>query len=61
MGSFGIKNHENLGADFLKKMGFSEKVVEIVRGHSNANRYLCEMCPEYAEKINDSAKRTLDL
>src|ERR1700733_5110252 len=33
MDGFGIKDHEEIGADYLKKKGFSKKVVRLVESH----------------------------
>src|SRR5664279_2809842 len=33
MDGFGIKDHEEIGADFLKEKGFSKKVVRLVQSH----------------------------
>ena len=41
MAGCGAKDHEHIGADFLKARGFTNKVCGIVRGHVNAKRYLC--------------------
>lgn len=36
----GTENHEGVGEDFLKEMGFPETVTDFVRGHVEAKRYL---------------------
>lgn len=59
MNGCGIMNHENIGAEFLRKAGFSRGVVEICRGHVNAKRYLCYKNPGYLEKLSDASKVTL--
>jgi len=33
MDGFGIKNHEEIGADFLAKKGFSKKLTRLVESH----------------------------
>src|SRR5580692_2814955 len=40
MDGFGIKDHEEIGAEFLKSRGFSKKVVRLVESHVEAKRYL---------------------
>src|SRR5688572_33268304 len=40
MGDYGVKDHEEVGADFLKKKGFSKRVVRLVESHVEAKRYL---------------------
>jgi phosphonate degradation associated HDIG domain protein len=60
MGSFGAIRHEKLGADFLRKMGFSEKVAKLVENHVQAKRYLTFRYPEYYEKLSLASKETLE-
>jgi len=52
-------DHEQLGANFLKKMGFSQRVQEICRGHVQAKRYLCWKEPEYYSKLHEMSKAKL--
>src|SRR5882672_5820141 len=40
MGEFGIKDHEQIGADFLSKKGFSKRLSRLVESHVEAKRYL---------------------
>jgi len=60
MGEFGIKDHEEIGADFLQEKGFSKKVVRLVQSHVEAKRYLTFKDPEYYEKLSDASKKTLE-
>ena len=53
------KNHEPLGAEFLKKLGFSERVQEICRGHVKAKRYLCAKDLSYYEQLHPASKEKL--
>ena len=59
MAGCGVINHENIGGDFLDKIGFSSGVAEVCRGHVNAKRYLCWKYPEYHNKLSDASKTTL--
>lgn len=59
MAGCGAKDHEHIGGDFLKDAGFSERVVEICRGHVKAKRYLCWKNPEYHQKLSEASKTTL--
>ena len=36
----GIKNHEGVGSEFARSLGFSDKVCELIRRHVDAKRYL---------------------
>ena len=60
MDSFGVVDHETLGANFLLKIGFSNKVCRLIASHVNAKRYLTYKFPEYYEQLSEASKRTLD-
>ena len=58
-GNLGIKDHEILGGDKLKSLGFPDKTCEIVRRHVDAKRYLCFIDPSYYDKLSEASKGTL--
>lgn len=60
MDSYGVVDHETLGANFLRKMGFSNKVCRLIASHVNAKRYLTYNFPEYYEQLSEASKRTLE-
>ena len=60
MGDFGIKDHEELGAEFLREKGFSRKVVRLVESHVEAKRYLTLRDPAYYEQLSDASRKTLE-
>jgi len=60
MDGFGIKDHEELGAEFLKGKGFSKKVVRLVESHVEAKRYLTIKDPSYYAQLSEASKKTLD-
>ena len=53
MGDFGIINHEKIGAQFLRKRGFSERIARLVENHVSAKRYLTFKYPEYFNISNN--------
>lgn len=59
MVGYGHIRHEKLGADFLRKRGFSEKIARLVENHVQAKRYLCAKKPEYYRKLSQASKETL--
>lgn len=59
MNNFGHAEHEKIGAAYLRKMGFPEKICILVEEHVNAKRYLCYKYPEYYEGLSDASKATL--
>lgn len=60
MGEFGIKDHEQIGADYLAKKGFSKKLTRLVESHVEAKRYLTYKDPEYYNQLSDASKKTLE-
>lgn len=59
MASYGVVDHEGLGADFLKELGFSEKISSLVRNHVQAKRYLTFSAPGYYDSLSEASKQTL--
>jgi phosphonate degradation associated HDIG domain protein len=60
MGGYGVMRHEKLGADYLRKMGFTEKVAKLVENHVQAKRYLTFRNSEYLDKLSVASKKTLE-
>jgi phosphonate degradation associated HDIG domain protein len=60
MDGFGVKDHEEIGADFLKQKGFSKKVIRLVESHVEAKRYLTYKFPEYYDHLSAASKKTLE-
>lgn len=60
MHGFGVMDHEEIGAGFLKGKGFSKKVVRLVESHVEAKRYLTYKYPEYYDQLSDASKKTLE-
>ncbi len=58
MDGWGTVQHEEIGADFLKKQGFSYTVCELVRSHIEAKRYLCAD-PIYYAKLSEGSKQSM--
>nr|MBC7612062.1 HDIG domain-containing protein [Pseudopedobacter sp.] len=60
MERFGVANHEDLGAQFLLKRGFSKRIAQLVKSHVEAKRYLTYKFPEYRDKLSEASKMTLE-
>jgi 2-amino-1-hydroxyethylphosphonate dioxygenase (glycine-forming) len=60
MDGFGIKDHEEIGADYLQQKGFSKKIVRLVQSHVEAKRYLTYKDPEYYSQLSEASKKTLE-
>jgi len=60
MGGMGNVDHEQLGADYLRSFGFSDRLAELVKSHVIAKRYLTYKYPEYYNKLSPASKGTLE-
>lgn len=60
MGGFGVVSHERLGADYLRRAGFSERLARLVEYHVQAKRYLTSKEPGYYERLSEASRRTLE-
>jgi len=60
MDGFGIRDHEELGAEFLQKKGFSKRIVRLVESHVEAKRYLTVRDPGYYAQLSEASKKTLE-
>lgn len=59
MDGCGTVDHEGIGADFLKQLGFSDTVAYLTRHHVSAKRYLCWKDPAYLNALSDASRTTL--
>ena len=59
MGKVGVKNHEKVGADYLRKLDIPYPIPELVEGHVQAKRYLTCINPEYYERLSSASKKSL--
>ncbi len=55
----GVVDHERLGAEWLRGLGFSETVARLVQSHVHAKRYLCWRNPQYLSRLSDASTGTL--
>lgn len=60
MDGYGIKDHEEVGADYLLKKGFSKRLIRLVESHVEAKRYLTRRRPGYYDQLSDASKKTLE-
>lgn len=58
MEGYGIKDHENIGAEYLLNLGFSKRITDLVRNHVSAKRYLCSTDPSYYKKLSVASQNT---
>lgn len=57
----GVIDHDRAGAEYLKNLGFSRRVCQLVEGHVLAKRYLVATNPNYAARLSPTSKLTLEL
>lgn len=55
----GTASHDAVGERYLRQLGFSEKVCQLVGAHVWAKRYLTATEPGYYEALSATSKRTL--
>lgn len=60
MDGYGTVDHERLGADYLRQLGFSEKVAQLIEHHVNAKRYLVFKNPGYFARLSEASLKTLE-
>ncbi|WP_375584824.1 phosphonate degradation HD-domain oxygenase [Cyclobacterium xiamenense] len=60
MGGFGVMDHEKLGADYLRQLGFPELLARLVESHVEAKRYLTYKNPDYFDRLSEASKQTLN-
>lgn len=59
MSSFGVADHDTLGANMLRSLGMSERVAKLVASHVDAKRYLTFRDPAYYNNLSEASKETL--
>lgn len=55
-----ISNHEELGGDYLNKLGFPTLVSDIVRNHINTERYLISKDKNYYNNLSKTSKKSFE-
>lgn len=59
MDGFGVVDHERIGADYVRRLGFPERVVSLIAAHVEAKRYLVATNPAYAARLSAASQTTL--
>lgn len=57
----GVIDHDRQGANYLRELGFSERIAALVASHVDAKRYLVATNPAYAERLSAASTETLKL
>ena len=61
MTSVGVVEHDEVGAQVLRDLGFSDDVADIVSGHVAAKRYLVATDRDYGAQLSDVSVESLRL
>ncbi|HEX2679089.1 MAG TPA: HD domain-containing protein [Polyangiales bacterium] len=61
MPGLGVLAHESVGAQFLRELGFSAEVCDLVGSHVNAKRYLAWRKASYHDALSAASRATLAL
>lgn len=61
MNGYGVREHEHIGAAFLRVRGFSDRVVVPIENHVKAKRYLTFRHSTYLDALSEASKYTLSL
>lgn len=56
----GNASHEILGEQYLRQLGFSDKICQLVGAHVMAKRYLTAVDKDYYDGLSQSSKMTLE-
>ncbi|BBR51967.1 MULTISPECIES: phosphonate degradation HD-domain oxygenase [Pseudomonas] len=60
MGGYGVVSHERIGAEYLRRCGFGERMARLVQYHVEAKRYLTLRQPGYYDRLSEASRRTLE-
>ncbi len=60
MDGYGMMDHEKVGAQYLRGVGFSERMCKLIASHVNAKRYLTYKYPDYYNQLSGASKKTLE-
>ncbi|MBB5635268.1 putative nucleotidyltransferase with HDIG domain [Pedobacter cryoconitis] len=60
MDIYGTQNHDALGGKCLVKLGFPQKMADLVSSHVAAKKYLTYAEPSYYNELSEASKITLE-
>lgn len=60
MAGLGRQGHEQVGAHWLRRLGFSDRLAGLVARHVQAKRYLCWRDAVYLSGLSLASRQTLD-
>ncbi len=60
MGGYGVVSHERIGAEYVRRCGFGERMSRLVEYHVEAKRYLTLRQAGYYQRLSEASRRTLE-
>ncbi|KAJ2744739.1 hypothetical protein GGI20_002708 [Coemansia sp. BCRC 34301] len=57
----GVVDHDKVGAEYLRQLGFPKKTCELIESHVLAKRYLSAIDPSYHMDLSSASKQSLKL
>ena len=60
MGNLGVMDHEKVGAIFLSRLGYPDKICKLVAAHIVTKRYLITKTPRYYNNLSEASKKTFE-
>ena len=61
VGEYGATEHAQLGSDYLRQRGFSDRLTRLIENHVRAKRYLTFAQPGYYDELSEASRQTLTL
>ena len=61
VGEYGATEHAQLGSDYLRQRGFSDRLTRLIENHVRAKRYLTFAQPGYYDELSEASRQTLAL
>lgn len=60
MGNYGVMEHEEIGANVMRELGFNNNICEFVRNHIKTKRYLITKNKDYYNNLSSASKKTFE-
>lgn len=57
----GVIDHDRSCVEWLRRRGFSERLIGLVSGHVSAKRYLVSVNEDYWGRLSEASRKTLEL
>lgn len=61
MEGYGVVDHELIAGNYLRDLGFSERIARLVEMHVQTKRYLTFRYPDYFDNLSKASQKTLSM